>query len=139
MPSYPHRSQLRRVVSSSMFVPLSDRRRVRVLNAVVILVAAALACGGPASAETADDDFVGALASTSFSDVPRADLIALGHQTCKSLKSGATVDTVGKGFIDEGYEPEEAGNLIGAAVRYYCPDQQAGVDKWMSEDSDQDQ
>lgn len=66
-----------------------------------------------------------------------SDLIALAHQTCDIFDMGYTVDDIVNQLISSGNfttqdEFEFAGLVVGAGVKYYCPEYISVLQDYMS-------
>lgn len=57
-----------------------------------------------------------------FEGVPDASLVEFGHNVCKGLDSGLTLDNLFTIAKESGFEPEVGGFLIGASIAAYCPE-----------------
>lgn len=93
---------------------------------ITALAAGAVVFAAPAHADSADDQFIGLLDQhhVDYSEYGRDGMIHAAHQFCSDLRSGkADMETVIKATMMSGFSAIAAGNVVGAAVVSYCPDQ----------------
>jgi len=56
-----------------------------------------------------------------FEQVPDKTLLQNAHGVCDTFAAGATGIQTMQMFLDSGFTPEQAGTLVGGAIRFFCP------------------
>lgn len=73
-----------------------------------------------------------ALDDVGFPHVNRSTITSLGRAICEQLHDGVGFTSVAKLALESGFTAAQGGQLIGAAVGAYCPDEQAAMKNWVA-------
>jgi Protein of unknown function (DUF732) len=88
----------------------------------VVLSAAALFSAAPASADSADDAFVAALAKGGIAITDRDTAIAMAHTVCAGLdKTNKSAVLAMKLMKDTDLSLKQSSYFIGVSISAYCP------------------
>lgn len=106
-----------------------NRRIARILasaSAAIGIGAAGIVGVGPASADTADEQFADAVAELGISVPADVDVTAVGRGICDSLTAGqANPAPVVRGVVSRlqgtGLDRGQAVGMMRASVAFYCP------------------
>ncbi|MCV7116286.1 hypothetical protein AWC17_14965 [Mycobacterium nebraskense] len=107
-----------------MAEPKLDRGRWLMIG-VALVSAASLLVAAPASADDADDAFIGALEQHGVVFANRDAAIAAAHSVCAGLDQGQSRLVVVLSLVkNTDLAPHQAGYFVGASVASYCPQHQ---------------
>lgn len=63
--------------------------------------------------------------------VPDADLIDLGRSECHALDNGATIPDMATLYMQQGFDPYDAGVYIRASILHLCPEHKDVLDTYV--------
>lgn len=86
----------------------------------------------PAWADSSDDVFISALQGAGFPSVSRSTITGLGRSICDQLHNGVGFKKIATIAMDAGFTPGQGGDLMGAAVGAYCPDESDALHRWVA-------